>query len=146
MWRRLKNLLISVSTYADLSPDLRIRQRVRRLLRGRAHLAPQEWYATHWQPLKICPALSDFLFSQLVQQTKLDIGRVLPGDRLVADLSLPLICWFDWEMTFAEAFYHQFGVDLGEGFSIAPFETVEEWMLFLHRQIPLAEQASVEAR
>jgi len=135
MWRRLKNFLVGISTYADLSPDIRTKQQVRQFLRQRSALSLDDWYIEFWQAQSISFVVVEFFCIQLSEHTQLEITRMQPGDRLVADLRLPLICWFDWEITFAEAFQETFGVSLGDTFSFDDFETVQDLMLFLDCQL-----------
>lgn len=135
MWRSLKNFFFSLWTYAELSPNLRLRRRVARNLRQRDNLSATEWYQTCWQPLDIAKPISDFVYTHLQTYSGLEFGRIQPGDRLQADLHLTLICWFDWELTFCEDFFNSFGVDLQPEFNPDQFETVAELLFFLNRQL-----------
>lgn len=135
MWRRLKNFFVSISTYADLSPDLQTRQQVRRFLQQRSALTTDEWFEAHWRSLNVSPSVAAFVLKQMSAQTGLDFSRVQPSDRLGADLQLPLICWFNWEVSFSEEFYRWFGVDLSDRFNSDSFETVQDLVLFLELQL-----------
>lgn len=135
MWRSLKNWFYSLWTYADLSPDLRLRRRINQALRSRPNLSASDWFHTYWQPLAVARPISDFVYTQLQTVSGLDLGRVQPGDRLQIDLQFTLICWFDWEVTLSEAFAESFGVMLEPDFNPDEFETVADLVLFLNRQI-----------
>lgn len=135
MWRSLKNVLLSFRTYSDLSPDLRLRRRINRSLHPRPLLKSGEWHQTYWQPHDVSRALSDFIYYHLQEAAGIDIGRTQPSDRLTEDLCLPLICWFDWETSFSEAFLTQFGIDLPPDWAIPPQTTLKDWLLYLNQQI-----------
>lgn len=135
MWRSLRNIFYSFGTYSDLSPDLGVRRRVGKALRNRPLLTPVEWYQTFWQPFGVSGQVSDFVYNHFQEYSGLEFGRVCPGDRLEEDLHLTLICWFDWELSFYEDFLTTFGVDLGCHFTTTTFLTLEEFVLFLNRQV-----------
>ena len=134
MWRRIQNLFHSVRTYADLSPDLRLRRQINRRLQARLALTSQEWFTRYWQPLGIPQTLSDFLYTHLPQYSGLDVARIRPDDRLNDDLFLPLVCWFDWQLTFCDDFFWQFGLDLSDSFDPEAYETLQDWVMGLHEQ------------
>lgn len=133
MWQKLKNLLASFSTYADLSPDLRQRRQVNRFLRDRPALTPDEWFEQFWEPLEISQAVTDFVYLSLQNYSGLEWARVQPSDHLVKDLHLVLVCWFDWEISFCEDFFCCFGVELG--LEVDNFQTVEDLVIFLDHQL-----------
>jgi hypothetical protein len=135
MWRRLKNFFASISTYADLSPSLQTRYRVRQVLHQRPALTADEWFETHWRSLNVSYPVVAFVLEQMSRQTGLDFSRVLPGDRLYEDLQLSLICWFDWEITFSKEFDRCFNVNLGEQFNSDNFNTVQDLVVFLELQL-----------
>jgi hypothetical protein len=135
MWRWLRNFLYSFWTYADLSPDIQLRQRVTQVIRRRSNLSVTEWYQTHWQPLAIPRPISDFVYTQMQNYSGLEFGRIQPSDRLDDDLHLSLICWFDWELTFCESFLEMFEIDLTNQFNPDDFDTVQDLMLFLNKQL-----------
>ena len=135
MWRSLKNIVRSFWTYSDLSPDLRVRRHVNRVLQNRSCLNIVEWHQIFWQPLDISRQISEFVYQQMQEYSGLEFGRVQPSDRLIEDLKLPLTCWFDWELFFCDAFWENFGIELGESFSIESLKTMEDLMLFLNRQL-----------
>lgn len=135
MWRSLKNFFYSLWTYADLSPDLRMRRSVKRFLRRRSSLSSREWYERFWQPADIPQPISDFVYTQMSQYSGLEFGRVLPTDRLNEDLHLSLICWFDWDICFCQSFLDSFDLDLSDRFDPASLSTVQDLVLFLKHQL-----------
>lgn len=135
MWRRLKNIFHSLSSYADLSPDLQTRQRVNRFLRHRHSLSSTEWFAQFWQDRDVHHQVADFAYQHLADYSGLDFSRVYPQDRLVEDLKLPLVCWFDWEFSLCNDFLEKFGIDMSDRFDSQDFVTVEDLMLFLNAQL-----------
>ncbi len=135
MWRTLKNFLYSLWTYADLSPDIRLRRRVQHSLRHRSNLDPRGWHQIYWQSCGVSQAVSDFVYTQMQAYSGLEFGRVYPGDRLRDDLHLCLICWFDWEIYFCESFHDTFGVNLESEFNPDQFDTIQDLVFFLNQQI-----------
>jgi hypothetical protein len=135
MWRRLKNFSASLSTYADLSPDMRVRRRVKKLLHDRSDLSAEVWFEKFWFSLEVAKPVADFVYVYLQKYSGLAVGRIQPDDRLVEDLRLPLICWFDWEITLCEDFCCCFGVDLSDRFQTQKFITVKDLVTFLNRQL-----------
>ncbi|MBF2027887.1 MAG: hypothetical protein IGS48_14175 [Oscillatoriales cyanobacterium C42_A2020_001] len=135
MWRSLKNFIFSLWTYSDLSPDLRMRRHVNKVLRSRPNLVATEWHQTCWQSSEVSPPVSTFVYQKMQEYSGLEFGRVRPSDRLNEDLHLPLVCWFDWELSFCEAFWQAFGVDLQAEFDLEQFTTVEDLVLFLNQQL-----------
>jgi len=135
MWRSLKNFLYSLWTYSDLSPDMHLRRRINKALRGRSKLSATEWFQTYWQPLSVPRSISDFVYTQMQYYSGLEFGRVQPSDRLHEDLHLCLVCWFDWEASFCEAFTEAFDVDLEPEFNPDEFDTVTDLVLFLNDHI-----------
>ncbi|PSB31740.1 hypothetical protein [Stenomitos frigidus] len=135
MWRRLRNIFGSLRAYADLSPDLRARQRVNRCLRDRPALSSDEWFEQLWQPQGIAQPIAHFIYTHMQTYSGLDFARVRPTDRLIEDLCLPLVCWFDWQLSFSEDFLASFGLDLSDRFDPQSFTTVEELVIFLNHQL-----------
>ncbi|HIK46252.1 MAG TPA: hypothetical protein IGR64_15435, partial [Leptolyngbyaceae cyanobacterium M65_K2018_010] len=66
----------------------------------------------------------------------LEIGRLRPNDRLLEDLQLPAVCWFDWGITLCEDFYNTFGVDLADQFDETQLATCADLVLFLNQRLP----------
>lgn len=135
MWRSLKHVFYSLWTYSDLSPDLRVRRNVNKALRLRPALSATEWHQKFWQPLNVPRQISDFVYTQMQQYSGLEFGRVQPHDRLNEDLHLHLVCWFDWELAFYQAFFDCFEIDLSAQFNLDTLTTVEEFVLHLNYQL-----------
>ncbi len=144
MWHALINWIHSFATYGDLSPDFALRYRLNRHLRlHRAELGLEPWgqgLATALaKPLS--PALIQFVYQSLERYSGLAMGCTRSGDRLIEDLHLPLVCWFDWPHQLCRDFGHAFQVDLGEDFDEAYFTTLGELMVFLQGQLSLQESS-----
>ncbi len=135
MWHLLKNFFNSLKTYPDLSPDLRMRQRVNRMLRDRPRLDPEDWHQQFWQSLNITRQISLFVYRHLPHYSGLDCGRMHPSDRLQDDLHLSLVCWFDWQDALRQDFFTQFEIDLGETTDLETLSTIGDFMVFLDRQL-----------
>lgn len=135
MWRRLKNIFLSFSTYTDLSPDVQAKQRINQFLRRRPALSAQQWFELFWQPLGVSRQVTDFVYTHMQAYSGLEFARVKPSDRLNEDLHLPLVCWFDWEVSLYEDFLSNFGIDLSQHFDPNQLSTVEDFVVFLNHQL-----------
>ena len=135
MWRRLRNIFDNLRAYADLSPDLQTRQRVNRFLRSRPALSNDQWFEQLWQAQGIAQPIADFVYTHMGTYSGLDFARVRPTDRLIEDLCLPLVCWFDWNLSFYEDFSACFGINLSDHFNPQQYATVEDFILFLNYQL-----------
>ncbi|MBI4785134.1 MAG: hypothetical protein HY785_28085 [Oscillatoriophycideae cyanobacterium NC_groundwater_1537_Pr4_S-0.65um_50_18] len=133
MWHRLKNYLSSLWTYNVLSPDLRVRRRVKRSLHHRPALTPDEWFTVHYKQQDIAPVIAAFAYEHLEQYSGLTIGKVLPSDRLEEDLHWTQICWFDWELSLCEDFYDCFEVDISDRLDVSCLSTLQDLMDFLNQ-------------
>jgi len=144
---RLNNFLSSVSAYADMSPDLSIRREVNHWMirRDRQSLNLSDWCTLfgHGTPT---PVLT-FIYENFGEYSGLDFSRVSPNDSLNTNLHFPLVCWFDWTITFCEEFFQAFDVDLSDRFDEADFTTIGELVNFLTQQVetakPTAETTAV---
>lgn len=134
MWRRLKNIFVSCSTYADLGPDLRIRRFVNRGLGDRAFLTAEAWYKQFWHPLGISQPVAEFVYTHMPTYCGLEFARVQPLDRLNEDLHLPLVCWFDWELSLWDDFCACFEVNPCDCLDLQQVSTVKELVVFLDGQ------------
>ncbi len=141
---QLNNWFSSVSAYADMSPDLSIRRQVNERMKARTRrvLSRSEWCQLFATPASTRPVLS-FIYQYFGQYSGIEFGRVRPSDRLNCDLHFPLVCWFDWSLTFCEDFFQQFNLDLSDRFDEAAFETIGELVNFVVEQTSV-EQISVE--
>jgi hypothetical protein len=135
MWRSLRNIIDSFWTYIDLSPNLQVRRQVKRSLRDRPCLSASDWHEQCWQPFAISRPISDFVYDRMQEYSGLEFGRIRPADHLNDDLHLPVICWFDWQMTLREDFLQCFHIDLGDRFHSLPLDTVQDLVLLLNHQL-----------
>ena len=134
MWHRFKNVFYSLKTYDALSPDLKIRRQVNRLLQQRPALDCQQWFQTFYQPQGITYAVASFAYLHLAQYSGLEFGRVLPSDRLDEDLRWTQVCWFDWQCQLCEDFWQRFEVDISDRLDESMLPTVIDLISFLHQQ------------
>ncbi len=102
-------------------------------MRDRSHYRLDQWYQTFWQPLEVSNEVAEFVYQQMEAYSGLTFAYVLPSDRLTEDLSLPLVCWFDWESTLCDDFYDRFRVDISS-FSVCDLATIQEFVIFLNQQ------------
>jgi hypothetical protein len=132
MWHRFKNLVFSLKTYDALSPDLKMRQQVNRMLRQRPALNLEQWFESFYQPLGITYAVADFAYGHLAQYSGLEVGCLLPSDRLEDDLHWTQVCWFDWQLNLYDDFWQRFEVDISDCFDESALLTVKDLMAFLN--------------
>jgi hypothetical protein len=137
MWRRLKNLWLSLTTYADLSPDLALRRQVNLALQHRPAYSLDDWYERFWQPQHISRPVVEFVYRQLPQYSGLQMEKVVPGDRLCDDLHLPLICWLDWELCLCDDFAQQLGIEVNDYLDSEQLVTVADLMGWLNQKLSL---------
>jgi hypothetical protein len=138
----IKNGWMALKAYPDMSPNLNIRRKINRILLSRPAHSVHEWYQRLWRPLGVRSDVATFVYQILTECSGLMVGRLLPSDRMVADLQLPLVCWFDWEMTCMELFWQNFdpsgsileSLDETElDTDPTTFETLQDWVLFLNQ-------------
>ncbi|HEY9836136.1 MAG TPA: hypothetical protein V6D27_04510, partial [Vampirovibrionales bacterium] len=96
------------------------------------NLSLDEWFNGFWRSREISFSVASFVYIQLEKYSGLQIGRVLPGDRLEQDLQLTLVSWFDWNLYLCEDFLDEFGIDIGDRFDLQMMETVEDLVRCLH--------------
>jgi len=155
MIEQLDNWLSSISTYADMSPDLAIRAQVNLRMKAQARpaLGISDWCHLFLTHLSASDSATDaaafshaagssdtrrvlcFVYQQLGQYSGIDFSRVRPNDRLNDDLHFSLVCWFDWAITFCEDFFQQFDIDLSDCFDEDEFDTIGELTAFLVEQV-----------
>lgn len=135
---RINNFISSVQAYADMSPDQTIRREVNSWMirRDRALLDLPQWSELFGSAGHSVLA---FVYHAFSEYSGLDFGRVRPNDSLNNHLHFPLICWFDWTITFCEDFCQQFDVDLSDRFDEADFDTIGELVDFLVQRVPVDE-------
>lgn len=134
MWRQLSNYVNSVQTYRDLSPDIQVRYQINQGLRShRQALTLQDWCQEFYRVTNARLSLLAFVHTCFQRYSGIDFSRVRPQDRLSEDLQFPLVCWFDWSLTFCDDFVRQFGIDISERFDEAHFATLADLIIFLDR-------------
>ncbi|MBF2051783.1 MAG: hypothetical protein EDM05_047600 [Leptolyngbya sp. IPPAS B-1204] len=144
MWHRFKNLVVSLKTYDALSPDLKVRRQVNRMLRQRPLLSLNQWFQSFYQPLGITYTVTDFAYVHLARYSGLELGRVLPTDRLDEDLHWTQVCWFDWQLNLYDDFWQQFGVDISDCWDESALLTIKDLMAFLNACSTQADSALSE--
>lgn len=137
MWQSVLNYFQGLRTYGDLSPDRAVRRQVNQQLRHRPTLSFEAWSSlfAEQQEVPLSPGLLKFVYVHLEQYSGLDIGRVRPGDRLVEDLQIPLVCWFDWSYQLCDDFYNTFQIDISDEFDEALQETVGDLVYSLNQYL-----------
>ena len=144
MWQKLKNLILALRTYADMSPDLGLRQQINWAWQARTVRTFDEWYGLFGPSSLIAREVAKFVYVQMTDYSGLPFAKVLPSDRLEADLHLSLVCWFNWQSTFCEDFAQHFGVDISACFDPDALSTVEDLVIFLNGQLAATKYSSVE--
>ncbi|MDB9528375.1 hypothetical protein PN498_20455 [Oscillatoria sp. CS-180] len=136
MWQSVVNYLRNLRAYPDLSPDIGIRRRINAQLRKRSSLSLEDWTRlfTH-PPSAVSKQLLTFIYTKLSDYSGLDVGRLRPSDRLIEDLQIPLVCWFDWPNQLCADFYETFQIDITEEFDESLLETVEDLVCFLNQRL-----------
>lgn len=136
MMNQLNNWFLTLNAYADMSPDLAIRNEVNQWMkdRMRANLGLSEWCRL-FAPYSENKELLTFIYQRLSQYSGLNFGRVRPRDTMHGELKFALICWHDWVITFCEDFCEHFHIDLSDYFDEDDFETVGEIIEYLSEQI-----------
>ncbi|MBE7381893.1 MAG: hypothetical protein F6J95_010835 [Leptolyngbya sp. SIO1E4] len=144
MWQSAINYFRSLWTYRDLSPDEEIRRQVNAWLQDRPKLSLEAWsnlfIQTKGTPLS--QSLLAFIYRQLQEYSGLDVGRIRATDRLIEDLRLPLVCWFDWPNQLCDDFFEMFQVDISDEFDESLLETVADLVWFLNRRLPWIDSVS----
>ncbi|WAL60919.1 hypothetical protein [Thermocoleostomius sinensis] len=135
MWHRVKNLFISLNSYAVLSPDLKVRQQVNKALRDRPELSAEDWFHRFYQAYGVAHPVVIFAYSQLQHYSGLQFGRVLPTDRFHEDLRWSDVCWFDWNLQLYDDCWQEFGVDLRGCFDELQWITVQDFVVGLNQAI-----------
>jgi hypothetical protein len=131
----IQSFWASASSYADMRPDFGLRNTINRTLDSqRASLTGEEWFERFWRPRGISKQIVDFVYERLGEYSGLRWGLTVPSDRLLEDLQLPLVCWFDWELSFCDDLAQQLGIQLEDPSLLGEVETVEEFLTLLHRK------------
>ena len=140
----LKNLVLSLRTYADMSPDLGLRRQIARTWHTRANLTGEAWWGSFPPSSMVAKEVAMFVYAQMTDYSGLPFAKVLPSDRLEADLHLSEVCWFDWQTSLCDDFARQFGVDISLNFDPDALNTVEDLVIFLDRQLGAVNYSSAE--
>lgn len=135
MWKALKNLFQTVSTYRALSPDVKIRRKVNRGLRDRTPMTLEHWAIGLRDTWGVSKAVAAFAYTHLEKYSGLPVSRIRPSDRLDDDLQWTLVCWFDWELCLCEDFCHRFGIDFSEQLDQFAPHTIADLLVFLDAQL-----------
>lgn len=133
---RINNVISSINAYADMSPDLSVRKEVNNWLgrRDRQSLDITTWCQLFGKGQPQHPVLA-FIYEAFEQYSGLNFSRIRPNDSLNTNLQFPLVCWFDWTITFCEEFFQAFGLDLSDCFDEDNFSTIGELVDFLVGQV-----------
>ncbi|RZM78846.1 hypothetical protein [Leptolyngbya iicbica] len=137
MWQSAINYFRSLRTYRDLSPDAGLRRRINVQLSRRPSLTLEDWSSlfSNVADGEVSNRLFAFIYAQLPVYSGLEVSQIRPGDRLIEDLQLPLVCWFDWPNQLCCDFYETFHIDISEEFDESLLETVGDLVWFLHQQL-----------
>ncbi len=135
MWRELNNVVLNVRTYRDLSPDLSVRSQINQGWRSRPTRNFEDWYGCFWQSLSISQDIAAFVYQQMECYSGLQFDKVTPDDRLIGDLQLPLVCWFDWEHNLCDDFCDRFGIEISDRWNIEMLHTIRDLVIFLNQQL-----------
>lgn len=137
MWQSVINYVRSLWSYRDLSPDIWVRRRVNARLQGRSQLSLEPWTRSFIQAecKSLSPRLLAFIYKHLPQYSGLDIGRIRAKDRLIEDLQMPLVCWYDWSHQLCDDFFKVFQIDISEEFDESLLETVGDLVKFLNNYL-----------
>ncbi|MEM0980015.1 MAG: hypothetical protein AAGH78_07055 [Cyanobacteria bacterium P01_H01_bin.58] len=144
MWQSVINYVQGLWAYRDMSPDMGIRRQVNRRLQERSQLSVEDWAELFVKAIDgaLYDPLLTFLYQQLQDYSGLDVGRIRPEDRLIEDLQIPLVCWFDWPHQLCDDFLQAFEVDISEEFDESQLDTVKELVYFLNRRLSSMDSVS----
>ncbi|MBX2863132.1 MAG: hypothetical protein KTR27_06215 [Leptolyngbyaceae cyanobacterium MAG.088] len=141
-WRKVNNYIRSVETHRDMSPDLSIRQQVNdSLQQQRPPLSAKAWCDECRQITQSQPQTLLFIYHSLEAYSGIEFNRVRPHDRLVDDLQFPMVCWFDWSVSFCNDVKNHFGIDISDCFDETSFDTVAELITFLDGCLVVSDNA-----
>ena len=140
MWREFNNVVLNVRAYQDLSPDLSVRSQINQGWRSRPTRTFEDWYRSFWQPLSVSQDIATFVYRKMAAYSGLPFEKVTPADRLIEDLQLPLVCWFDWEHNLCDDFCDRFGIEISDRFDLDNLHTVRDLVIFLNQQLLLVNR------
>ncbi len=142
MWRRFKNIAVSLNSYSALSPDLQVRRRVNQQLSDRPALDVEAWCRRFDSNSETTQAVAAFAYETLAQYSGLDFSRVRPDDRLEADLYWSQVCWFDWDLQLCDDFCEHFAQDVSDRFYEFDPVTVADLIYFFDHQHQATEDSA----
>ncbi len=134
MWHRFKNLFFSLKNYDTLSPDVTVRRQVKRSLRHRPTLESREWFECFCKSRQVAYPVVNFLYTRLETYSGIELGKLLPSDRLEEDLHWTDLCDFDWQIILCDDFMQQFNVDMTHCLEDFSPNTIDDLVLLLHQQ------------
>lgn len=141
---QLQNRWMDLSAYPDMRPDYKMRKHVNQHLSTRPLYGAVEWHQRFWYPLRVQRAVSEFVYEILRECSGLEVGRLLPSDRLMMELQLPMVCWFDWEIAWTEQFISRFELETDWILDIGEFETLQDFMLALNTLLKQQPESSCQ--
>lgn len=119
-----------------------MRQQVNRFLsQHRRPLSQTAWCDEFYQATRSQNDILLFVYRSLETYSGIEFNRVRPHDRLVDDLQFPMVCWFDWSITFCDDVVAQFGIDISDCFDETCIETLADLILFLETRLENASAA-----
>lgn len=134
MWHRFKNLFLSLKNYDILSPDLAVRRQVKRALHDRPTLGLSEWFESFCKSRQVAYPVVNFLYTRLETYSGIELGKLLPSDRLEEDLRWTDLCGFDWQIVLCDDFMQQFNVDMTHCLEDFSPNTIDDLVILLHQQ------------
>lgn len=118
-----------------MRPDFRLRSRINRSFLGaRSPMSAEDWFEHFWRQRGMVLPVVRFVYAHLADYSGLWWDRILPSDRLNEDLHLPLVCWFDWEMSLLDDLSNELGIAIEDPELLAQAVTVEDFLTLLNQQ------------
>jgi hypothetical protein len=138
MWQRLinkfKNWWMTIAAYGDLSPDRGIRRTINQTIDERPSRSIGEWYRQFCEPHGIAREVAEFIYDRVGRYSGLKFEKIVPSDRLAEDLKLPMVCWFDWELSLCDEFSQELGVEMADCFDMDELATIGDLMRFFNQR------------
>lgn len=97
-------------------------------------MTAEDWFERFWRQRGITRQVVRFVYAHLADYSGLWWDRILPSDRLNEDLHLPLVCWFDWEMSLLDDLRQELGIALDDPELLMEADTVEDFLSLLNQQ------------
>ncbi len=135
MLQSIQQTWLSLSSYSDMRPDFKLRSHINRtLLQSRPTFHPEAWFEQFWRRQGIALPVVRFVQGHLTDYSGLWWERIVPGDRLLEDLHLPLVCWFDWELQLQADLQQDLGLAMEEPILLFEGTTVQDFVGRLNEQ------------